>query len=78
MVLARPSTASIPATKYFALYWFETADPAAVKQAAASARPRFTTSPAFDAARTRGYTYRAIGPMLLGDEVRAARKKSAR
>jgi hypothetical protein len=75
MILARPSTASIPATKYLALFKVETSDIAAVKQAAT--RPG-TSSPAFDTKATRGYTFRMIGPMVEGDKVRAARAKSAK
>jgi hypothetical protein len=74
MILARPSNASIPATKYLALFRVETSDLAAVKQVAA--RPG-TSSPAFDTKATRGYTFRAIGPVIEGDQVRAARAKSA-
>jgi len=73
MILARPSTASIPASKYLALFKVETSDLAAVKQAATAPG---TTSPAFDTASTRGYTFRAIGPVLDGDKVRAARAKA--
>jgi hypothetical protein len=73
MILARPSTASIPATKYLALFRVETSDLAAVKQAAT--RPG-TTSDAFDTKATRGYTFRAIGPVIEGDQVRAERRKS--
>jgi hypothetical protein len=75
MILARPSTASIPATKYLALFKVETSDLAAVKQAAT--KPG-TTSPAFDTQATRGYTFRAIGPVIEGDKVRAARAKNAK
>ena len=71
MILARPTTASIPATKYLALFKVETSDLAAVKKVAMG--PGFTTSPAFDTQATRGYTFRAIGPMVEGDTVRAAR-----
>jgi hypothetical protein len=74
MILARPSTASIPATKYLALFKVETSDIAAVKQAAT--RPG-TTSPAFDTQATRCYTFRAIGPVIEGDKVRAARAKQS-
>jgi hypothetical protein len=70
MILARPSNGSIPASKYLALFRVETSDIAAVKQAAT--RPG-TTSPAFDTKATRGYTFRAIGPVIAGDNVRAAR-----
>jgi hypothetical protein len=72
MILARPSSGSIPATKYLALFRVETSDIAAVKQAAT--RPG-TSSPAFDTKATRGYTFRAIGPVIEGDQVRAARAK---
>jgi hypothetical protein len=75
MILARPSTGSIPATKYLALFKVETSDIAAVKQAAT--RPG-TSGPAFDTKATRGYTFRAIGPVIEGDKVRAARAKSAK
>jgi hypothetical protein len=76
MILARPSTGSIPASKYLALFKVETSDLAAVKKLAAG--PGFTTSPAFDSKATRGYTFRAIGPVVEGDKVRAARAKSAK
>lgn len=72
MILARPSTASIPASKYLAMFRVETSDIAAVKQAAT--KPG-TTSPAFDTKATRGYTFRAIGPEVEGDKVRADRAK---
>jgi hypothetical protein len=75
MILARPSNSAIPATKYLALFKVETSDIAAVKQAAT--RPG-TSSPAFDTKATRGYTFRAIGPVIEGDKVRAARAKSAK
>jgi hypothetical protein len=74
MILARPSNSSIPPTKYLAMFRVETSDLAAVKQAAT--RPG-ATSPAFDTKATRGYTFRAIGPVIEGDKVRAARAKSA-
>jgi hypothetical protein len=74
MILARPTTASIPATKYLALFKVETSDLAAVKQAAT--KPG-TTSDAFDTKATRGYTFRAIGPVIEGSRVRAARAKKA-
>jgi hypothetical protein len=77
MVLARPTTASIPPTKYLAMYWIETSDPTAIKQAAASAQSAFTTSPAFDTKATRGYTFHAIGQLVEGDKVRAARTKAS-
>jgi len=74
MILARPANTSIPATKYLALFRVETSDLAAVKELAA--RPGFTSSPAFDTKATRGYTFRAVGPVIEGDQVRAARARS--
>jgi hypothetical protein len=76
MILARPSNASIPATKYLALFRVETSDLAAVKEIAS--RPAFTSSPAFDTRATRGYTFRAIGPVIDGEHVRATRARSGR
>jgi hypothetical protein len=73
MILARPANTSIPATKYLALFRVETSDLAAVKELAS--RPGFTSSPAFDTKATRGYTFRAIGPVIEGDQVRAARAR---
>jgi hypothetical protein len=73
MILARPATASIPATKYLALFKVVTSDLAAVKEIAAG--PGFTKSPAFDPQATRGYTFRAIGPEIEGDQIRAARAR---
>lgn len=76
MILAKPLSTSIPATKYLALFKVETSDLAAVKVLAA--RP-VTPSPAQDVNATRGYTFRAIGPVIEGDQVRAERSaKSGR
>ena len=75
-VLARPSVSSIQPSKYLALYWARTSNPEAIKKAAASAGDRFTASPAFDRAATRGYTYRAIGPLVEGAQVRAERARA--
>ena len=71
MILARPTNAAIPATKYLALFRVETSDLASVKELAA--QPGFTSSPAFDTKATRGYTFRAIGSLIDGDRVRDAR-----
>src|SRR5580693_237187 len=77
LILATPanssSNPSIPATKYLAMFKVETSDLAAVKQIAS--KPG-TSSPAFDTKATRGYTFRAIGPVIEGDKVRAARAKT--
>jgi hypothetical protein len=75
-VLARPSPASIQPSKYLALYWAQTSDPEALKHAADAAGEKFTASPAFNRAATRGYTYRAMGPLVDGDKVRAERAKA--
>ena len=75
-VLARPSPASIQPTKYLALYWAQTSDPEALKHVADAAGEKFTTSAAFNRAATRGYTYRAMGPLVEGDKVRAERAKA--
>ena len=76
MILAKPLSTSIPATKYLALFRVETSDIAAVKMLAA--RPT-TPSPFQDASATRGYTVRAIGPVIEGDKVRSERAaRSAR
>lgn len=76
MILARPSSGPLPATKYLALFKVDTSDLAAVKEVAAG--PGFTRSPAFDTQATRGYTFRAIGPIIEGDKVRAARARNAK
>jgi hypothetical protein len=76
MILARASNSSIPPTKYLALFRVETSDLDAVKQVASGSG--FSSSPAFDTKATRGYTFRAIGPIIEGDKVRAVRAKSAR
>jgi hypothetical protein len=61
-------------SRYLTLFKIETTDlPAVLRYQGRGTEP----PPAFDRARTFGYTYRAIGPLLLGDEVRAARAKVA-
>jgi hypothetical protein len=71
MILERPSTKGIPATKYLTLFKIETSDVAAVRKKL-TARPSHL-SPALDGNSTREYTYRAIGPVIEGNKVRAAR-----
>ncbi len=68
MMLARPDTARIKATKYLALFTIETSDMAAVKKVAILGG---TPNPAQDYKATRGYTYRALGLAVDGDRVRA-------
>jgi hypothetical protein len=61
-------------SRYLALFEIATADlPAAFGAQGHDGEP----PPAFDRARTFGYTYRAMGPPLLGDQVRAARAQHA-
>lgn len=61
-------------SRYLAIFKIETTDlPAVFRYKNHGTEP----PPAFDRARTFGYTYRAIGPVLHGDEVRAARAKPA-
>jgi len=62
-------------SKYLALFEIRTSDLAAVfSQKFQGSEP----PPAFDRARTFGYTYRAIGPKILGDAVRAQRSRAHR
>jgi hypothetical protein len=59
-------------SRYLALFKIVTTDlPAVFRYRMRGSEP----PPAFDRERTFGYTYRAIGPLLLGDEVRAARAR---
>jgi hypothetical protein len=60
-------------SRYLALFQIVTTDLPAVFR---YKNPGSVPPPAFDRARTFGYTYRAIGPLLIGDEVRAARAKA--
>ena len=70
MILARPRSTRVPATKYLAVFQVETSDLAAVKEL--TSKP-VTPNPGQDVPATRGYTFRAIGPLLQGDQVRADR-----
>jgi hypothetical protein len=75
MILARPDTARIKATKYLALFTVETSDLAAVKE---GTNVRGTPNPGQDGAATRGYTFRALAPPVLGEKVRAERARAAK
>ena len=75
MIMARPDTARIKGTKYLALFTVETSDLAAVKQGTSV---RGTPNPGQDGAGTRGYTFRAFAPQVLGDKVRAERTRAAK
>jgi hypothetical protein len=72
MVTARQEPERIASTKYLALFHVETSDLAAVKKVAVMGG---TPNPGQDYKATRGYTYREIGPLLQGDQVRAERAK---
>ena len=75
MIIARPDTARVKGTKYLALFTVETSDLAAVKQ---GTTVRGTPNPGQDVAGTRGYTFRAFAPQVLGDVVRAERTKGTK
>jgi hypothetical protein len=72
MILARPANGNVlfPPTKYLALFKLQTSDLASVKEL--TKRP-VTPTPAQNAELTRGYTFRAITPVVWGDKVRAER-----
>ena len=73
MIMARPDTARIKGTKYLALFTVETSDLAAVRE---GTKVRTTPNPGQDGAATRGYTFRAFAPQVLGDKVRADRTRA--
>jgi hypothetical protein len=61
--------------KFLADFVIETPDIAAVFREFGKRARTMTMSPAFDGDQTFGYTYKAIGPALSGDAIRAARAK---
>jgi hypothetical protein len=60
-------------SRYLALFQIDTTDLAAVFRHRTKDTTGGEPPPAFDRKRTFGYTYKAIGPLLQGDVVRAAR-----
>lgn len=58
---------------YLMVFRIETADLAATFSEFGALAPKMTMTPAFDGDRTFGYTYKAIGPLLDGDRIRAGR-----
>ncbi len=76
MILQKPSTRGVPATKYLTVFTIETSDIATVRKVLAARLPH--PSPALDASVGREYVFRAIGPVIDGDKVRAAGSISAR
>jgi hypothetical protein len=61
-------------TKYFAIYQIRSADLAADFAEYKRLAPAMKTSPAFG--ENYGYTYKAIGPVIYGDAVRAQRARA--
>ncbi len=62
--------------KYLAMFKIVTPDIAATIKQFQTLAPNMTDSPAFKTSGTVGYTYKAIGPLLDGDAIRAERAKS--
>ncbi|HTP38703.1 MAG TPA: hypothetical protein VMI92_03940 [Steroidobacteraceae bacterium] len=60
-------------SRYLALFEIQTSDLAAVLRGNKGGAEPIA---AFDRTRTFGYTYRAIGPVMVGDDIRAERSKS--
>lgn len=60
---------------YLAAFHVVAPDVAPVFEEFKKMAPKMTASPAFDGARTNGYTYKAIGPVIDGDQVRAERAR---
>lgn len=63
--------------KYLAMFKIVTPDIAATIKQFQTLAPNMTDSPAFKTSGTIGYTYKAIGPLLDGDAIRAERAKSS-
>jgi hypothetical protein len=55
------------------VFTVETSDLAAVRE---GTKARATPNPGQDGAGTRGYTFRAFAPQVLGDTVRADRRRA--
>jgi hypothetical protein len=66
------------APRYLAMFRIVTSDLPAVFADFQRRAPGMSMSAAFDGDRTFGYTYRAIGPLLSGEQVRAQRAHGAR
>jgi hypothetical protein len=64
--------------KYLTMFEIQTKDLARTVAEFQRLAPSMSTSPAFDGNRVMGYTYRALGPPLSGDMVRAARAKTGK
>ena len=64
--------------KYLALFKIVTPDIAATIKEFQTLAPKMTDSPAFKGSGTIGYTFKAIGPVIDGDAIRAERAKSVK
>jgi hypothetical protein len=73
LILQSSASSHIEATKYAALFEMESTDLTALLAPFHAPRAAVPPSPAFDAEKTRGYTYRALGPEIQGDIIRAQR-----
>ena len=60
-------------TKYLVIFRAKASDFAKVAADFQTRAPKMSMSPAFDGSTTQGYTYRALGPLIEGDAVRAER-----
>lgn len=65
--------ATYPPTKYAALFELQSADISATAAAMKRQHALPSDSVPIDPNKTQGYTYRALGPVIYGDEVRRAR-----
>lgn len=70
-----PTDEGAAQSKYLAIFEIQTSDLAAVLRGNKGGTPPV---PAFDKERTFGYTYKAIGPVMDGDQIRAERAKAVK
>jgi hypothetical protein len=69
-----PTDVGLAQSKYLAIFEMRTSDLEAVFHAGKKGAEPI---PAFDRSRTFGYTYKAIGPLMDGDKIRAERGATA-
>jgi hypothetical protein len=69
----RGGTNHIAPAPYIAMFDIKTRDDQAVFAAFKAAAKSMTSSPTMDRPKTRGYTYRAIGPVVMHDDPRPAK-----
>jgi hypothetical protein len=72
------STPGPPEGEYLAIFNVLTSDVKASFEQFQKAAPRMDANPGDSGKILNGYTYRAIGPLLTGEEVRALRARKAR